>query len=43
MRIRDIVADLIGVIAIFGIGYGLLLIGHSMGWPKDEANKETPK
>jgi hypothetical protein len=32
MRIRDIIADLIGVIAIFGGGYGLLLIGHGMGW-----------
>ena len=32
MRIRDILADLIGVIAIFGGGYGLLLIGHGMGW-----------
>jgi hypothetical protein len=32
MRIRDIIADLIGVIAIFGGGYALLLIGHGMGW-----------
>jgi hypothetical protein len=32
MRIRDILADLIGVIAIFGIGYGLMLIGHGLGW-----------
>lgn len=32
MRIRDIVGDLIGVIAIFGTGYGLLLIGCGMGW-----------
>jgi hypothetical protein len=32
MRIRDILADLIGVIAIFAVGYGLLLIGHGMGW-----------
>lgn len=31
-RIRDILADLIGVIAIFGGGYGLLLIGYGMGW-----------
>ncbi len=32
MRIRDIAADLIGVIAIFGTGYLLLLIGYGMGW-----------
>lgn len=32
MRIRDIIADLIGVVALFGAGYGLLLIGHGMGW-----------
>lgn len=32
MRIRDIIADLIGCISIFAIGYGLLLIGHGMGW-----------
>lgn len=30
-RIRDILADLIGVIAIFGSGYILLLIGHGLG------------
>ena len=32
MRIRDIIADLIGVIAIFCTGYSLLLIGYGMGW-----------
>jgi len=32
MRIRDILTDLIGVIAIFGGGYALLLIGYAMGW-----------
>ena len=31
-RIRDILADLIGVIAIFGGGYGLMLIGYAMGF-----------
>jgi len=31
MRIRDIIADLIGVIAIFAVGYGLLLIGYGVG------------
>lgn len=32
MRIRDFIGDLIGVIAIFGTGYGLMLIGYGMGW-----------
>ena len=32
MRIRDVLADLIGVIAIFGGGYALLLIGYGMGF-----------
>ncbi len=32
MRIREILGDLIGVIAIFGTGYLLLLIGYGMGW-----------
>jgi len=31
MRIRDIIGDLIGVIAIFATGYGLMLIGYGMG------------
>lgn len=31
-RIRDILADLIGAIAIFAIGYGLMLIGYALGW-----------
>jgi len=31
MRIRDIITDIIGVLAIFGTGYGLLLIGHAVG------------
>lgn len=30
MRIRDIIGDAIGVIAIFGAGYGLMLLGY--GW-----------
>lgn len=30
-RIRDIIADLIGVISIFGTGYILLLIGYGLG------------
>lgn len=31
-RIRDILADLLACISIFAIGFGLLLIGHGMGW-----------
>lgn len=31
MRIRDIIGDLFGIIAIFGTGYGLLLIGYGFG------------
>lgn len=31
-RIRDIIGDLIACIAIFAIGYGLMLIGYGMGW-----------
>lgn len=31
MRIREIITDIIGIIAIFGAGYGLLLIGHGAG------------
>ena len=32
MRIRDIITDLIGVIAIFGGGYTFLVIGYGMGF-----------
>lgn len=32
MRIRDIIGDIIGVIAIFGGGYAFLLIGYGLGW-----------
>jgi hypothetical protein len=32
MRIRDILGDLIGVIAIFGGGYAFLVIGYGMGF-----------
>lgn len=32
MRIRDIIGDLIGVISIFVIGYGLLMLGHGWGF-----------
>lgn len=32
MRIRDILADAFGAIAIFATGYGLLFLGYGMGW-----------
>jgi hypothetical protein len=32
MRIRDVITDLIGVIAIFGGGYAFLIIGHGLGY-----------
>lgn len=32
MRIRDIITDLIGVIAIFGGGYAFLVIGYGLGF-----------
>jgi len=32
MRMRDILGDLIGVIAIFGGGYIFLIIGHGLGY-----------
>jgi len=31
MRIRDFITDLIGIIAIFGGGYALLVIGYGLG------------
>ena len=31
MKIRDIIGDIIGVIAIFVAGYGLLIIGYGFG------------
>ena len=32
MRIRDIIAEAFGVIAIFATAYGLMLIGYGLGW-----------
>jgi hypothetical protein len=32
MRIRDIIGDIIGVIAIFGGGYAFLIIGYGLGF-----------
>jgi hypothetical protein len=29
---KEIIGDIIGAICLFGIGYGLLLIGHGLGW-----------
>jgi len=32
MRIRDIIGDLVGIIAIFGLGYVMLVIGYGVGF-----------
>lgn len=32
MKLKDIIGDIIGVIAIFGGGYAFLIIGHGLGW-----------
>lgn len=32
MKLKDIITDLIGVVAIFGTGYALLLIGYGLGF-----------
>ena len=32
MRIRDIIGDIIGVIATFGGGYIFLILGHALGY-----------
>jgi len=32
MNIRNIITDAIGLIAIFGAGYALLLIGYGIGY-----------
>ncbi len=32
MRLRDIIGDIIGVLAIFGGGYAFLIIGHGLGY-----------
>lgn len=29
---RDWIADAIGVICLFGAGYGLLMLGYGVGW-----------
>ena len=31
MKLRDIIGDLIGIIAIFGGGYAALVVGHGFG------------
>lgn len=28
---KDFIVDMIGVICLFGTGYGLLLLGHGLG------------
>ena len=32
MGLRDIIGDIIGVIAIFGGGYAFLIIGYGLGY-----------
>ena len=32
MRLRDIIGDIIGVLAIFGGGYAFLIIGYGLGY-----------
>ena len=32
MRIRDIIGDLVGIVAIFGLGYVMLVIGYAVGF-----------
>ena len=32
MRIRDILADLVGVICLFAIGYCFLFLGYGIGF-----------
>ena len=32
MKIREILAEALGAIAIFATGYGLMLIGYGMGF-----------
>jgi hypothetical protein len=31
MKIREVIAEAIAVIALFAVGYGLLLIGYGVG------------
>jgi hypothetical protein len=32
MKIREIIGEALCAVAIFAAGYGLLLVGHGMGW-----------
>ena len=32
MKMKDLLTDLIGAIAIFGGGYAFLIFGHGVGW-----------
>lgn len=29
---KNIIEDILGVVALFGMGYGLMLLGYGMGW-----------
>ena len=32
MKMKDLLTDLIGAVAIFAGGYAFLIFGHGMGW-----------
>jgi len=32
MRLRDTIADALGVVCLFGMGYGLLFLGYVFGY-----------
>ena len=32
MKIREVIVEAIAVVCLFAVFYGLLLIGHGMGW-----------
>jgi hypothetical protein len=32
MKMKDLLTDFTGAIAIFGGGYAFLIFGHGMGW-----------
>lgn len=32
MKIREIIGEALCAVAIFAIGFGLMLIAHGMGW-----------
>jgi hypothetical protein len=32
MKIREVIAEALAIVGLFAAAYGLLLIGHGMGW-----------